>query len=256
MGLGEGGRKRAAAMRYLVGLPSYQNLRERLKEVMDRKQDCLPEVEERASDGVPAKAQGIKDNSPRQMAEPEKHYRTGSATPNQRSEGMRYDDFQKQVRRDKRVSHYEDVRTLVEQGLSQRAIARKLKLARAIVSKFAQAQAYPETHHPKRGERKSILNPYKGYVLHRWQQGCTNGAQLYDEIKARGYLGSEALRRHVSRRTEEKAPGGRLGFGPDPRCCYTAHRNSSFPPSQTPYYTPPVCNTRILALCQSSRKAY
>lgn len=162
---------------------------------MDRKQDCLPEVEERASDGVPAKAQGIKDNSPRQMAEPEKHYRTGSATPNQRSEGMRYDDFQKQVRRDKRVSHYEDVRTLVEQGLSQRAIARKLKLARAIVSKFAQAQAYPETHHPKRGERKSILNPYKGYVLHRWQQGCTNGAQLYDEIKARGYLGSEALLR-------------------------------------------------------------
>jgi len=108
---------------------------------------------------------------------------------------MRYDDFQKQVRRDKRVSHYEDVRALMEQGLSQRAIARKLKLARAIVSKFAQAQAYPETHHPKRGERKSILTPYKGYVLHRWQQRCTNGAQLYDEIKARGYLGSEALLR-------------------------------------------------------------
>ena len=172
-----------------------QNLRERLKEVMDRKQSCLPEVEERASDAVPAKAQGIKDNRTRQIADPEKHYRTGSASPNQRSEGMRYDDFQKRVRRDKRVSHYEDVRTLAEQGLSQRAIARKLKLARATVSKFAQAQAYPETHHPKRGERKSILNPYKGYVLHRWQQGCTNGAQLYDEIKARGYLGSEALLR-------------------------------------------------------------
>jgi len=123
-----------------------QNLRERLKEVMDRKQSCLPEVEEHTSDAVPAKAQGIKDNSTRRMAEPEKRYRTGSAAPNQRSEGMRYDDFQKQVRRDKRVSHYEDVRTLVEQGLSQRAIVRKLKLARATVSKFAQAEEYPEMH--------------------------------------------------------------------------------------------------------------
>jgi transposase len=165
-----------------------QNLRERLKEVMDRKQDCLPEVAERASDAVPAKAQGIKDNRTR-------HYRTGSATPNQRSERMRYDDFQKQVRRDKRVSHYEDVRTLVQQGLSQRAIVRKLKLARATVSKFAQAEQYPETHHPKRGEKRSLLDPYKRNILQRWQQGCTNGLQLYDEIKALGYPGSEALLR-------------------------------------------------------------
>ena len=162
---------------------------------MDRKQDCLPEVEERASDAVPAKAQGIKDNRSRQIADPEKHYRTGSASPNQRSEGMRYDDFQKQVRRDKRVSHYEDVRTLVKQGLSQRAIVRKLKLARATVSKFAQAEEYPEMHHPKRGEKRSLLDPYKRYILQRWQQGCTNGLQLDDEIKARGFTGSATLLR-------------------------------------------------------------
>jgi transposase len=109
---------------------------------------------------------------------------------------MRYDEFQKQVRRDKRVSRYEDVRTLVEQGFSQRAIARKLKLARATVSKLAQAEEYPEMHHPKRGEKRSILDPYKCYVLNRWQQGCTNGLQLYDEIKARGYAGSDSLLRH------------------------------------------------------------
>lgn len=178
-----------------------QNLRERLKEVMDRKQDRLPEIEERPSDALPAKARGIKEQGSQEMreslAEPEreKHYRTSSVYPNQRPEGVKYDEFQKQVRREKRTSLYEDVRTLVEQGLSQRAIARKLKLARATVSKFAQAEAYPEMHHPKRGERKSILNPYKGYILQRWQQGCTNGAQLYDEMKTRGYPGSEALLR-------------------------------------------------------------
>ncbi|HEY4383896.1 MAG TPA: ISL3 family transposase, partial [Ktedonobacteraceae bacterium] len=178
-----------------------KNLRERLKELMDRKQSCLPEIEEHASDAIPAKAQSTKDKTFDEMgpspteAMPEKHYRAGSASPNKRPEGMRYDDAQKQIRRDKRVGRYEDVRTLMEQGLSLRAIARKLKLARATVSKFAQAQDYPEMHHPKRGEKRSLLDPYKCYLLHRWQQGCTNGVQLYDEITSYGFTGSPALLR-------------------------------------------------------------
>src|SRR5256714_2885585 len=48
-----------------------KNLRERLKEVMDRKQSCLPEVEERVSDAIPAKAQGIKDKSGHEPVEPQ-----------------------------------------------------------------------------------------------------------------------------------------------------------------------------------------
>src|SRR6266480_2368813 len=61
-----------------------KNLRERLKELMDRKQSCLPEIEEHASDAIPAKAQGTKVQVAHQIAEsraqsePEKHYRTGS----------------------------------------------------------------------------------------------------------------------------------------------------------------------------------
>src|SRR5713226_8680315 len=178
-----------------------KNLRERLKEVMDRKQSCLPEVEERASDGIPAKAQGIKDQSVQQRAEkhsepePEKHYRSIPPSPYQRPAGMSYDEFQKQVRRDKRYARYEDVRTLFEQGLSQRAIARKLKLSRATVGKFVQAEEYPEMHHAKRGARRSLLDPYKGYIVQRWQHGCRNSVQLYDEIAARGFTGSAPLLR-------------------------------------------------------------
>lgn len=48
-----------------------KNVRERLKELMDRRQSCLPEGEEQASDGIPAKAQGIKDKSLHQNAEPQ-----------------------------------------------------------------------------------------------------------------------------------------------------------------------------------------
>jgi len=178
-----------------------KNLRERLKEVMDRKQSCLPEVEEHASDAIPAKAQGIKGKSLSQIAEPqgepelEKHYRTIPPFPYQRPPGMSYDAFQKQVRRDKRVARYEDVRTLFAQGLSQRAIARKLKLSRATVGKFVQAEAYPERHASKAGARRSLLDLYKGYLLQRWQQGCRNSVQLYDEITARGFKGSAPLLR-------------------------------------------------------------
>ncbi len=214
-----------------------QNVRERLKEVMDRKQDCLPEVEERASDAIPAKARGIKDQDIHEVAkpqaepEPEKHYRTGSASPNKRPGGMRYNDFQKQVRRDKRTALYQDVRTLVEQGLSQRAIARKLHLARATVSKLAQAEEYPEMHHPKRGEKWSILNPYKRYILDRWQQGCTNGVQLYDEIKARGYPGSEALLRMflADLRSKHREAGSASGLMLD-GSRHTLEIPSSLPP--------------------------
>jgi hypothetical protein len=87
-----------------------KNLRARLKELMDRKQSCLPEIEEHASDAIEASAQGIKDQGAHQIAasqaqsEPEKHSRTGSPSPNKRPLGMRYDEFQQQVRRDKRAS--------------------------------------------------------------------------------------------------------------------------------------------------------
>src|SRR5436309_11252211 len=73
-----------------------KNLRERLKELMDRKLSCLPEIEEHASDAIPAKAQGIKDQGAHQIAEsqaqsePKNHYRNGSPSPNKRPLGMRY----------------------------------------------------------------------------------------------------------------------------------------------------------------------
>ena len=148
-----------------------KNLRDRLKELMDRKQACLPEVEEQVSDAIPIKAQGIKDTHLHESAEPqgepeaEKHYRTIPPFPYQRPPGMSYEAFQKQIRREKRVARYEDVRTLSEQGLSQRAIAHKLKLSRKTVRTFVQAEVYPERDASIAGARRSVLDPYKGYLI-------------------------------------------------------------------------------------------
>ncbi len=176
-----------------------KNVRERLKELMDRKQSCLPKIEEQVSDAIPTKAQGIKDTHLHEIVElqgepeAEKHYRTVPPFPYQRPPGMSYDAFQKQIRREKRVARYEDVRTLSEQGFSQRAIAHKLKLSRKTVRTFVQAKVYPERNASNAGARRSVLDPYKGYLLHRWQHGCRNSVQLYDEIKARGFQGSAPL---------------------------------------------------------------
>src|SRR5207237_1136884 len=52
-----------------------------------------------------------------------------------------------------------------------------------------------ERQQSKAGASRSLLDPYKGYLLQRWQQGCRNSVQLYDEIKARGFTGSAPLLR-------------------------------------------------------------
>jgi hypothetical protein len=223
---------------------------------MDRKQSCLPEVEEHAADAIPARASGLKDQNvqeiagPRAGPEPEKHYRTILPYPYQPPAGMSYNEFQKQVRRDKRAARYENVRTLFAQGHSQRAIARKLKLSRRTVAKFVQAEAYPEMHYLARGARGSLLDPYKGHILRRWQLcSSTMRSKL---VASKGPL---LCSRSVSGRAEKKAPGGRLSLSPVARCFYADHRNPSCSAAFAPYYLPHVGHTCLLALCQPSRKA-
>jgi transposase len=95
------------------------------------------------------------------------------------------------VSRANRYDRYEAVRALHQQSISQREIARRLSLSRNTVRKFLRAETFPERS--ARAYRASILDPYKPYILQRWQAGCWNGSQLYSEVKARGYSGSVAL---------------------------------------------------------------
>jgi transposase len=179
-----------------------KNLRERIKELMDRRHSCLPEVEEARSDAIPAHAQGMKGAQISDLAAPpieeamEKHYRTIPPTPYQRPARDNCAQLQKQGRRAKRYALYEDVRTLSKQGVGIRAIARRLKVSRQVVRRFLHAEEFPEMAPCQREPKSSILDPYKPYIFQRWQQGCRNSVQLYDEIKARGYSGSTSLLRN------------------------------------------------------------
>lgn len=174
-----------------------KNLRERLKDFMDTKQSCLPEAEEPCSDAIPAKAQGIKVLSEQPQLEglegpeQEKHYRAMSPSPRERPGEMSYCAFHKQVRRDNRYARYEAVRTLHQQGFNKSEISRQLGLCRQTITDYIEAEVFPERTLPPK--KSSILDPYKSYLLQRWQQRCCNGMQLYEEIRARGYTGSQPL---------------------------------------------------------------
>jgi transposase len=178
------------------------NLREGLRKFLVRKQKWLPEVEEDLSDAIPHKARGkLKEgaapDAPQEMKH-EKHFRHMSPTLRKRGSPPMIDaETYSQASRANRYARYEAVRTLHQQGFSQRDIARRLKIGRATVRRFLRAESFPERSTPTRKAR--LLDPHKPYLLKRWQEGCWNGTQLYYEIKERGYRGSHSyLRRFIA----------------------------------------------------------
>jgi transposase len=188
-----------------------KNLREGLQELMARKQKVLPEVEEVASNGVRLHAQGKPHESAcsalSPSEQPEHHWRVMSKEPRQTAAGQMAVPSASEVSRTNRVARYEAVRALHQQALSERAIARRLKLSRNTVHRFLTAESFPERR--QRSYRGSLLDPYKPSLLDRWKAGCWNGSQLYAEVKGLGYTGSQGLFRQFisSLRKHHQAAG-------------------------------------------------
>jgi transposase len=90
--------------------------------------------------------------------------------------------------RSRRLARYEQVRALRAQGLSARAITRRLGWSRQTVSRFAQAETFPERR--PRCSGSSHVDRYEGYLRGRWNEGCQNAAQLWRELQEQGFGGS------------------------------------------------------------------
>jgi transposase len=67
-------------------------------------------------------------------------------------------------------------------------IARRVGLTARTLQNW-EKKGFPESS--RRRKRSSCFDPYAPYVLSRWEQGCTNGLQLYREIKEKGYTGTD-----------------------------------------------------------------
>lgn len=78
------------------------------------------------------------------------------------------------------------------------AYAEAVGLDRKTVRRYAHAPT-PEDMAPARaGRHGTRVDPFLPYLHQRWNQGCTDAAQLFAEIRERGYTGSQrTVRRHL-----------------------------------------------------------
>ena len=193
MGLGEGGRKRAATMRYLVGLPSYVNLRDTFKATLARHQSSLPVLkgDERREEAPADLSSEFLETSPvlNETAKADGELGPSSQRVNPRPQTAA--ERRRQISRTNRLARYEHIVALSGQGLSERTIARQLHVSRQLVHRGVPAGSFPER--AASGRRHSKLDPYLPYLRQRWEQGCHNGVQLAREIQAQGFRGSVSL---------------------------------------------------------------
>ena len=64
-------------------------------------------------------------------------------------------------------------------------------MSRQCVYEYLRLQQPPErTHIPP--SRQPIPEPYKDYLIRRWNEGCRNAQQAYREVKEQGYPGSDS----------------------------------------------------------------
>src|SRR5262249_34832699 len=102
-----------------------------------------------------------------------------------------------QQRRARRLDRYRRVVELDEQGVSLRAIARRLGMHRATVRHWLGAGSFPERAQLRVTSR---TDAFLGYLRRRWDEGCHNAAQLTREIQALGFGGTAVMvRRRVTR---------------------------------------------------------
>jgi transposase len=122
---------------------------------------------------------------------------------------------EQEQRREQRRARFAQVCRLHEQGWTVSAIADHLGLDRATVRKYVHAPTCPEW--PPRSPQPSLLDPFKPYILERWNAGCHTGMTILGEIMEQGYRGSQTT--FLAYMTQLRQASG---LPPKKRCSVTA----------------------------------
>ena len=84
---------------------------------------------------------------------------------------------------------FEMVKELQSQGMSQRAIARQLRMHRETVRRYVSLEKYPPRPISPQASFKAV--PYLDYLINRWEQGTRSYKVLHQELVEKfGYQGS------------------------------------------------------------------
>jgi transposase len=92
-------------------------------------------------------------------------------------------------RRARRVALHQQVWALHHQGWPGHAMATHLGIGKNTVLRYLRTTTLPERTRRRDGGR-SVLNPYKAYLLDRWNAGCRDALRLCGELQQQGYPGS------------------------------------------------------------------
>jgi transposase len=102
-----------------------------------------------------------------------------------------------QARQAERLARYEQIITLRKRGVKHTDIAAQVGMAERTVREWLSRGDIP--YAGPRKPRARLIDPYKTYLLARWQQGCRTGSQLERELRAKGYKGSpRAMYRYLA----------------------------------------------------------
>lgn len=96
---------------------------------------------------------------------------------------------ERRARHRQRVSLHKRIWKLYRQGCYKEQIARLVGVSSRTVYRFLEQETPPPPR--RRARSASIIDPYLAYLTVRWNQGCHNAAQLYEEIVAQGYTGTK-----------------------------------------------------------------
>jgi len=109
---------------------------------------------------------------------------------------------------DRARRHHALVHELLAEGRGLREIARHLGWGLHTVQRYARAATWQELADGRwQGPRASKLDPFKPYLDQRTGEGCGNGAQLFREIRERGYTGSyPVVRAYLEQHRPARAP--------------------------------------------------
>ena len=161
-----------------------KNLRESLERLLENKHSCLKAAAEKPKQ---------ENSSATHVEQQEKSIEpiVTAEEPLDASPKLTKAEERKLLRRAKRQERYEAVKELHEQGFSKSEISRRLRIDLKTIRKYIRSDTCPM--YPEARTRRSKLDPYKGHITQRWQEGCHNATQILHEIRQQGFKGSRSI---------------------------------------------------------------
>ncbi len=89
-----------------------------------------------------------------------------------------------------RVERYHKIHDVSAKNVDSANIARHVGISRQSVYAYLKMKEPPARTRIHR-QYKPLIDPYKEYLIKRWNEGCRNAQQVYREIQEQGYTGSD-----------------------------------------------------------------